>query len=66
MEWKPIETVPMDGTPVLLFLDNPPRQHSRIHVGWFLPNVPCGVIAGLFGYNMPKPLYWMSLPEEPK
>jgi hypothetical protein len=64
-EWQPIETVPMNGTPVLLYL-SADYQRSRQHTGRFLPNVPCGVIGGLFGYDLPgEPTHWMPLPDPP-
>lgn len=63
-EWRPIETVPLDGTAVLVYLEEP-RHHSRVHAAFFLPNVSCGVIGGLFGFDMPRPTHWMPLPSEP-
>ncbi len=64
--WKPIETAPRDGTPILLFARGLHAQASIRLVGWwayghgwieaaFAPNHPTGVV----------PSHWMPLPAAP-
>ena len=61
-EWLPIDTVPMDGTHVLVYLS---KDHSRarIHTGYFHPNVK--VIGGCFAFDLPPATHWMPLPAPP-
>ena len=59
-EWRPIETVPKDGTPVLVLMPKP-LQHSRVHAAWFQGSI--GVIGTMFAFDAPsKPTHWMPLP----
>lgn len=62
-DWQPIETIPMDGTPVLVWL---PRQYlgSRIHVATYRPNVK--LVAGRFAFDLDRPpSHWRILPPAP-
>lgn len=63
-KWRPIETVPKDGSPVLVLMPEP-MQHSRVHAAWFKPNA--GVIGTIFAFDAPsQPTHWMPLPEPPE
>lgn len=63
--WRPISTVPRDGTPVLVWLSKP-HFGSQQAVAIFTPSIPSGVIGGCFGFNLSgKPLMWQLLPAEP-
>lgn len=60
--WLPIETVPKDRTPVLVFLEKP-MQHSRIHAAWFGKDI--GVIGTVFAFDAPKATHWRRMVEGP-
>lgn len=60
--WLPIETVPKDRTPVLVFLERP-MQHSRIHAAWFGKDI--GVIGTVFAFDAPKATHWRRMVEGP-
>ena len=60
--WQPIETAPMDGTPILLMLAEDVLG-SRMHVGVFHHNTR--LIAGHFHFDMPQPTRWRPLPAPP-
>ena len=62
MEWKPIDTAPMDNHPILVWLSDE-HQGSRIHVATFHPNVKC--IGGAFEFDVPKATHWTEVPEGP-
>ena len=62
--WQPIETVPYDGKPVLVWLEKSTHVHkSQVEVGLFHPNVT--IIGSLFHFDQPKATHWMPLPEGP-
>ena len=62
-EWQPIETVPMDGTPVLVWLPEK-MQHSHVHAATYLPNIK--IIGGHFAFDATsEPTHWMPLPPTP-
>ena len=72
MEWQPIETVPKDGTRVLLFSYD---SYERISIGHWGTSEPdfsgktCWVTDSEGpGYNsdIDNPSHWMPLPKEPK
>ncbi len=75
-EWKPIETAPLDGTPVVVCgpYDEPHiaayRKRRYGHLGWVAMgcNGPAIESQDDFGteYQEPGPLsYWMPRPEAP-
>ncbi len=61
--WQPIESVPRDGRPVLVYLEAE-RLKSRVHGAFFRPNV--AVVGGVFEFDMPKATHWMPMPEPPQ
>ena len=64
-EWKPIETAPKDGTPILAFKPNERRSGSwTAAVYWDDTNHRSGwVFVG--GREAECPSHWMPLPEPP-
>lgn len=60
--WQHIATVPLN-TPVLVYLERE-ILGLRIHSAIFRKNI--STIAGFFHYDMPRPLYWMPMPDEPE
>ncbi|WP_428383669.1 hypothetical protein [Nevskia ramosa] len=62
-DWQPIETVPMDDTPVQVYLESPVLK-SRIHTATFRPNM--SIIAGGFGFDSPRATHWRRLPGAPQ
>ena len=79
MEWQSIETVPKDGSPVLLFNFKTQKEHKENLYGTF-PNTPivggwCNEEEEFFGidqwgklneFSYVNPSHWMSLPQPPK
>ena len=63
MDWQPIETVPMNAEPVLVWLSGE-HLNSRYHVATYHPNLI--VIGGSFSFDVPTPTHWCWLPEPPK
>lgn len=62
-QWLPIESVPMDGSPVLVWLPTPMLK-SHVHSATFLPNI--AVIGGVFAFDATcKPTHWMPKPKDP-
>lgn len=61
-DWQSIESAPMDGTPILVWLEAP-MLRSRYQIAIFRPNV--SIIGGVFAFDAPKPLGWQPLPEPP-
>jgi hypothetical protein len=58
-----MESVPMDGTPVLVLLAE--ESHgSRIHVGTFLPNI--AIIGNHFTWDIPAAIAWTEAPSVPQ
>lgn len=65
LDWKPIETAPKDGTPLLLFARCKTATASAPVIGWFVdgewieacytPNKPVGLV----------PSHWMRRPDFP-
>ena len=62
-EWQPIETVPQDRTPVLVWLASK-ALGMQVHVANF--GTGGALIGGHFDHDMPAPIYWMPIPPEPK
>lgn len=62
--WQPIETVPRDGTPVLVWL--PIKQcGSHVQAALFRPNI--STIGGLFSFDTSsKPTHWMPQQAAPE
>lgn len=62
-EWKPIETAPKDGSPVLAFFG--PRHIEGVF--WDdAPGVWCFYSDGDITFPYKQPTHWMPLPEPPK
>lgn len=67
MEWRPIETAPKDGTPLILFARAKNATASAPVFGWYLSEM--GWIESCFSPNRPVgivPSHWMPRPEFPK
>ena len=62
VNWQPMNTVPIDGTPILLYLDGE-LFGSRMHIGTFNRNLK--IIAGHFVFDCPPALFWAELPMPP-
>lgn len=63
-DWQPIETAPMDGTPLVLFARCKSARAEVVVIGWFLPNM--GWVECAFYPNHPVglvPSLWMPLPD---
>lgn len=63
-KWQPMDTVPLDDTPVLVLLEElKGRRGSRIQHAQFSPKL--AVIGNYFDFDMPKPIGWMHQPKAP-
>lgn len=62
-EWMPIETAPRDGTPILVYLEEP-MLHSRVHAAVFHPKMK--TIGCNFSFDCPAATHWKPQPEPPK
>lgn len=65
-EWRPIETAPKNGAPILLFARSKRAVAPGIIIGWHLHNTEW--IEATFSPNNPVgivPTYWQSLPDFP-
>jgi len=65
--WQPFETVPKDGTPVLVWLPTKMGQ-SHVHAARWAPcaNGIMGVIGNVFDFDAScKPTHWMPQPGAP-
>ena len=62
-DWQPIETIPKDGTPVLVWL--PVKMlNSHVHAATYHPNI--AMIGGRFYFDATsEPTHWMPQPPEP-
>lgn len=66
LDWKPIETAPKDGTPILVYDPNPWLDpYSVITVSWDTQRKCWSEITGEL-YAIYYPTHWMELPEKPK
>ena len=63
MEWQPIETVPRDRTPVLVWLGD---DHLGARCAVAVLTKTSGVVGGVFVWYAPKLLAWMPLPPPPE
>ncbi len=63
-EWQPFETIPMDGTPVLVSLEKE-LLGSFVRVGTFRKN-GMSIIGSNFAFDCPKVIGWMKLPNHIK
>lgn len=66
-DWKPIETAPKDGTPILLFARAINATAPVRIIGWFIASL--GWVEAAFHPNTPagiKPTHWQPLPEPPQ
>ncbi len=61
IELFPMDTVPMDGTPVLVYLETE-SLGSRWHSARFRPNYK--LIGHHFAFDVSKPLGWIPQPQE--
>lgn len=64
--WRPIDTIPMDGTPVLVWLpDDGAFRRSNVQVANYTKN--CKIVGNVFAFDLRKqPTHWMPCPEGPK
>ena len=60
--WLPIETVPKDGSAVLVWLEEP-LHNCRVVNATFRRNIT--IIGGCFHFDAPKATHWMAPPEAP-
>lgn len=71
MTWQPIETAPMDGTPILLYKPNEKRMGQYIVAGyWNELWLSCGgrglaYFSHLDQRDYGHPTHWQPLPEPP-
>ena len=67
-QWKPIETVPKDGTIVLVYCPNfRMNTTGHLHFASYLPN--CVRIGSMFDFDLKEhelPTHWIECPELPK
>jgi hypothetical protein len=64
--WQSIESIPMDGTPVLVWLpDDGSFRRSQVQVANYHPN--CKIVGNVFAFDLRKqPTHWMPCPEGPR
>ncbi len=62
MEWQPIKTAPIDGTPILVWLVDT-YLGSHVHAATFRPNMRC--IGGGFDFDAPLATHWQLQPAGP-
>lgn len=60
-EWKPIETIPDEGS-FLVYMPGEP-EGRQIQVAYWHPNVK--VIGGVFDFDREPVTHWMELPDIP-
>lgn len=66
-EWQPIETIPMDGTPVLVWSPEVFSRRAHVQVANFTAN--CKIVGNVFAFDLgkgQKPTHWMPLPSPPE
>ncbi|CDY76128.1 hypothetical protein BGLT_05200 [Caballeronia glathei] len=66
-KWRPIDSAPMDGTPLMLFARHVDAEAPIRVVGWYIDGE--GWIDSAFRPNRPQrlaPSHWMPLLEFPK
>jgi hypothetical protein len=68
-EWQPIETIPCDGTPVLVWL---PKKLTASHVHAArkskISNGYMFIVGSIFAFDLPEaeqPTHWMPQPSAP-
>lgn len=57
--WMPIETVPMDGSPVLVWSPEPFSRRSNVQVANYSPN--CAIVGNVFLFDLKggqRPTHW--------
>ena len=65
MDWQPIETAPRDGTPILVWDEQPWDGFNAFVARWFeVPAKKSGLWIAAGGYS-PFPTLWMPLPPPP-
>lgn len=63
-EWQPIESIPLDGSSVLVWLPEK-MLGSHVHSASYRKNLKR--IGGVFDFDAPcKPTHWMPEPDPPK
>ena len=62
--WRPIESAPTDGTPVLVYV--PGWERSNVLIGWWDDHPRCRCwIAGGYMHKHRPPTMWRPAPEPP-
>lgn len=62
--WQPIETIPMDGSPVLVWCPEEISRRSHVQIANYRPN--CQIVGNMFAFDLcAKPTHWMPLPAPP-
>ncbi len=76
-KWQPMETVPKDGTEVILLVERRAGIPFQMLVGHYMPGGHCiddhpPIDEGWYTWNgcmfttASRPLWWMELPDAPK
>lgn len=61
-EWQPIESIPMDGTPVLAWSPEPFHGKTPVQVATYHPN--CKIVGGIFLFDLrgeQRPTHWRPM-----
>ena len=64
-DWKPIESAPRDGTPVLVWLKKT-SLGSHVHAAMLRPKGKPSTIGHHFQFDVGEPTHWMPIPDPPE